>query len=115
MRLPNAGQATVPERKITAYLLSFSHRDGRAKAAFFVRFGFTADAWDTLAGALRRHAEDNDVAEIEQTLFGVSYTVEGPLTTPDERTPWVRVVWFVPTGEVVPRLVTAYPVKGAGR
>jgi hypothetical protein len=115
MRLPNADQAIVPERKITAYLLSFTHRDGRGKATFFGRFGFAADAWEVLASALRRHAQEHEVTEIEGTPFGVSYAVEGPLATPDGRAPVVRVIWFISTDEVVPRLVTAYPLRGAGR
>jgi hypothetical protein len=55
------------------------------------------------------------VTEIEGTPFGVSYAVEGPLATPDGRAPVVRVIWFISTDEVVPRLVTAYPLRGAGR
>ena len=43
MMLPNYEQAIAPQRKITEYLLSFTHRDGRGKAAFFAHFGFSAD------------------------------------------------------------------------
>ncbi len=114
MKLPNHEQATVSQRKITDYLLSSTHRDGRSKATFFHRFGFSANAWDVFAAALRRHAADHAVVEIEDTPFGTSYTVEGTLTAPDGRTPRVRVVWFVERGETIPRLVTAYPAKGAG-
>jgi len=72
MRVPNYEQAVVSERKIVAYLLSVTHRDGRSKAAFFMRFGFTADSWEILANALRRHAADHEVAEVEETPFGTS-------------------------------------------
>lgn len=113
MKLPNYEDAVVPERKITAYLLSLTHRDGRSKAAFFIRFGFLVDDWELLANALRRHAADHEVVEVEATPFGTSYTVEGPLITPDGRSAQVRVVWFIETGEHIPRLVTAYPWKGA--
>lgn len=71
------------------------------------------EAWETLAGALRRHAVEHDVVAIEGTPFGTSYTVEGQLVAPDGRVPQVRVVWFIETGETIPRLVTAYPLKGA--
>jgi hypothetical protein len=113
VKLPNGAQAVVPERKITNYLLSMTHRDGRSKAAFFLRFGFTPDRWEALADALRRHALDNDVVEREDTPFGTNYAIEGPLLTLDSRSPHVRVVWFIETGEQIPRLVTAYPLKGA--
>lgn len=48
-------------------------------------------------------------------MFGTSYTVEGALLAPDGRMPRVRIVWFVGNDEAAPRLVTAYPLKGAKR
>ena len=45
MKLPNFEHAIIPEHKIIGYLLSLSHRDGRGKAVFFLRFGFSSDAW----------------------------------------------------------------------
>jgi Domain of unknown function (DUF6883) len=112
MKLPNHEHASVPERKITAYLLSLTHRDGRSKAAFFLRFGFSVDNWEVLADALRRHAAEHKVVEIESTSFGTSYVAEGEIIAPDGRSPQVRVVWFIETGESLPRLVTAYRRRG---
>ena len=112
MKLPQHEQAIVPQRKITDYLLSTTHRDGRSKAAFFTRFGFASGSWEHLAAALRQHAADHEVAAIEATPFGTSYTVEGALVTPTGRAPTVRVVWFIDTGTRLPRLVTAYPLRG---
>jgi hypothetical protein len=77
-----------------------------------MRFGFTLAAWETLAQNLLHHAADHEVAETEASAFGTSYAIEGPLTTPDGRSPQVRVIWFVNNGEDIPRLVTAYPLKG---
>jgi hypothetical protein len=113
MKLPEHEQAVVSERKITGYLLSLSHRDGRSKAAFFMRFGFTLNDWPVLAAALRRHAAEHEVAATETTAFGTNYVVEGPLLVPDGRSPHVRVVWFIATDERIPTLATAYPLKGA--
>lgn len=113
MKLPEHEHAVVSERKITAYLLSLTHRDGRSKAAFFIRFGFTTDDWEALAHALLRHAADHSVAETEETPFGTNYVIEGPLLAPDGRSPQVRVVWCIATGEHIPHLATAYPLKGA--
>ncbi len=98
MKLPNYEQAIVPRRKITDYLLSPAHRDGRSKAAFFTRFGFAIDTWEVFAHALRRHAADHNILEMEETAFGTSYTIEGSLVTPDGRAPRVRVVWFIDSG-----------------
>jgi uncharacterized protein DUF6883 len=110
MKLPHADQAIVPEPKLTGYLLSPTHRVGRAKAAFFQRFGFTAANWVVLAESLRQHARENEIATREVTPFGVRYTVEGPLRAPDGRAPLVRVVWFVENTQTIPHLATAYPL-----
>jgi len=110
MKLPDIPNAIVPEAKITEYLLSLTHRDGRSKARFFTRFGFSADDWKALANALIRHAEEHEVAKIEATQFGVRYVIEGSLNALDSRTPSVRVVWFISTDETEPYLVTAYPL-----
>lgn len=113
MKLPNVEQAIVPQRKLTQYLLSPTHPAGRGKAAFFASFGFAQEAWETLADSLRKHALDYEVTATEVTPFGTSYTIEGALMTPDGRAPLVRVVWFIEIGDTIPRLVTAYPLKGA--
>jgi hypothetical protein len=110
MKLPNAERASVPGTKITHYLLSTSHRDGRHKAAFFVGFGFNAENWEVLASALLNHARIHEVAEIVPTPFGQNYVVEGPLTTPDGRAPKIRVIWFIAKGEETATLATAYPL-----
>ena len=115
VKLPNVDRAFVPERKLTEYLLSTTHPSGRGKAIFFARFGFTEAAWESLGDALRRHARESDVVVTEETPFGTSYAIDGPLTAPDGRTPRVRAVWFIESGEVIPALVTAYPLKGDRR
>jgi len=65
MKLPNVAVALVPADKITGYLLSTTHRDGRHKAAFFLGSGFALVAWQALAAALRKHAADHEVSKVE--------------------------------------------------
>jgi hypothetical protein len=113
MKVPHADEALVPKQKVVEYLLSTTHRDGRSKATFFARFGFSAATSDVFAEALRRHVAEHHVVEVEETQFGTSYVVEGALVAPDGRLPVVRVVWFIEVRNAVPRLVTAYPAKGA--
>lgn len=115
MRLPNCREAVISELKIARYLLSASHPYGRHKAAFFERFGFRAESWELMASALRTHAEQYEVVQMEDTEFGSRYTVEGPLKAPDGRAPTVRVVWFVERGDDRPRLITVYPLGGGVR
>jgi hypothetical protein len=71
MKLPNAQLATVPERKVTHYLLNPAHPAGGSKASFFLRFGFTVADWQRLAEALIRHASENEVVEMKETRHGI--------------------------------------------
>jgi hypothetical protein len=111
MKLPNHASAILPREKIVDYLLSATHREGRGKAEFFSRFGFSADSWEEFAEALRQHAAEHDVKRVEPSPFGSRYIIEGTLVTPSRRTPVIRSVWFVEGGEDQPRFVTAYPVR----
>jgi hypothetical protein len=103
--------AHIDERKITHYLLSFSHPSGRDKAVFFHSLGFHLTKWQDLRAALLRHARENKVSAKKESSFGVKYVIDGPLQTPDGRNPIVRAVWFIETGENQLRFVTAYPLK----
>jgi len=111
MRLPNRELARVEREKITDYLLNPAHRYGASKARFFTAFGFRAEAWETLATALRQHGEQHEVARTEDTPFGPRYEVEGAIRTPDGRAPRLRTVWQWDEGEIAPRLITAYPLE----
>ena len=113
MKLPNARQARVAREKITGYLLAENPESGRGKPGFFIRFGFRAENWRELADALKAAAEEYDVVEIEETPFGIQYAVEGWLYTPDERNPYVRIIWQIDHESDYPRLITAYPKRRA--
>jgi hypothetical protein len=111
MNLPNIEQVEVPRVKVVDYLLSQTHRDGQHKARFFRRFGFTPTEWQVLAAALKQHAVEHGVAREEPSPFGRRFVVEGIIHCPDGREPLVRSVWFLRSEEIVPRFVTAYPLK----
>ena len=70
MKMPRAHQAYVQRAKITEYLLSPTHPDGRDKAAFFHHFGFRTEEWSLLADALRTHAQEHELANTQDTPFG---------------------------------------------
>lgn len=107
MRLPNGGRATVHPDKILKYLLS---PNGGGKVGFFAAVGFSSSRWSQLTDALRAHARWNPVTAKRDTRHGTKYIIEGPMQAPDGRSPRVRSVWIVDTGETVPRFVSAYPL-----
>ncbi len=116
MKLPNAEKAIVAKAKIVSYLLNLSSENGKSKARFFLAFGFTIEAWEVMAEALKQHALTHEVKAVEEhSPFGMHYVIEGALTTPDERNPAVRVVWIIDEGDDVPRLVSAYPLTSGGK
>ena len=110
MRLPSAERAQVDSSKVTDYLLSSAHPDGRNKAQFFVAFGFRADEPEALRQALQRHGATQQVTGTVESRYGVRYIVEGTLETPDGRNPTIRTVWILTPESGAPRLITAYPV-----
>jgi len=111
MILPNTERAIVPGRKITHYLLSTTHRDGRHKAEFFCGFGFKLEAWEIPAAALLDHARNHEVVEIVPAPFGRNFVIEGALRAPDGRAPKVRAVWFIAKGQENAALATAYLIR----
>jgi hypothetical protein len=110
MKVPKAERAIVPTRKVTHYLLSAEHRDGKHKAAFFLSYGFKKESSELLVSALLKHAQAHEVVEVVPTDFGQKYVVEGRIGTPDGRNPKVRAVWFIAKGQEVATLATAYPL-----
>lgn len=111
LKLPSSENAVVAEAKIIHYLLDLTHPVGKSKASFFLRFGFTLDAWKIMANALLQHAAEGEVVKRETSEDGDLYVIEGNIQTPDGRDPFVRSIWFVRQDQNVPQFVTAYPVK----
>jgi hypothetical protein len=111
MKLPYVENAVVPEPKITLYLLNAEHPRGKDKAAFFTRFGFSVAQWEVLRDALLAHIIEHDVTSTIDGPEGTLYAIEGALNTPDERLPQVRSVWVLDMDSIMPRFVTAYPLK----
>jgi hypothetical protein len=110
MKLPNAHLATVPESKVTHYLLNPAHPAGGSKAVFFRQFGFTVAGWRRLAEALLRHVRDNEISATEQTPHGKRYVVDGVLTAHDGTILNVRSAWYIDANSETPRFVTAHPL-----
>jgi len=104
--------AIVEKKKPTDYLLSTTHPAGRSKAAFLNRFGFDVSNYENLREALIRHVIAADVETMTETQFGTKYMIEACLEAPDGRQPRIRSVWFIESGQQVPKLVTIAPLPG---
>ena len=111
MKLPNLERAEIPEAKVARYLLSTTHRAGKAKAAFFIEFGFDSGRWEELATVLKQHAADNEIALEEKTTFGTRYVIDGLLKAPDGTWLNVRTAWFINNEGESPRFITAHPLR----
>lgn len=108
MQLPLIDVAVVPAAKITGYLLSEAHPDGRSKATFFRRLGFGRDRPDVLQAALLRAARNADMAE-SAFAYGLKYVGVGMLPCPGARLVRVVTVWVLRDGQPPPYFLTAYP------
>lgn len=109
MRLPNAGQAIIPQEKLRDYLTSTAHPIGRFKAAFFRSLGYTDKNWQELEAAIRGQHLPMDAREETPTSYGRKFTITKTLKGPAGGEANVTSVWVIRSGEDVPRFVTAYP------
>src|SRR5438067_2072009 len=108
MMMPNAENALVEEQKIVGYLLNRAHPDNGGKAEFFIGVGFTAGDWELMAEAFREMALNTEASKCVQSPYGTKYVLEGELSTPCGKRPFVRSVWIIDIDASEPRLVTAY-------
>jgi hypothetical protein len=67
--------------------------------------------WEKAVSALREYAVEHDVARVEMSAYGERCVIEGVIRSPDGREPFIRTIWFIETGEEMPRFVTASPVR----
>ena len=92
--LRNAESAIIDAEKFRGYVLSTAHPVGRFKAAFFARFGFSADNWEAFEGDLRGLILSTDVMRVEESRYGQKFVVEGPLIGPSGITVQVVKDWL---------------------
>jgi hypothetical protein len=110
MKLPAAELAWVEEPKIKNYLLNVQHSKGSSKARFFLKRGFSGDAWTQFQNALITQGKTNPVVKVISNEFGTRYIVECHCPTPDNVNPCIRTVWEITENTPKPRLITAHPL-----
>lgn len=106
-------EAQVSEAKILGYLLSADHPMGADKAAFFSAIGYRRSEWTRLRDDLIHLARHGDLVAEEESPYGMKYVVEGAVHAPSGRFAGLRTVWISDGPDDAPRLVTAYPRRGA--
>ena len=110
MMLPNYENAYVPESKLIDYLLSETHAVGKAKAKYFRSLGYTKTNADQLKRDILMIAKSYEITQKFETNFGLKYTIEGRLRTPNGSIARITTVWVIEPPDNRPRFVTAYPV-----
>ena len=110
-RIPNYERAYIPGQKLNEYLLSETHAIGKAKAKFFRSLGYNDDNVERMERELIHIARTEFITEETKTYFGIKYTVDGEISTPNGISAKVRTIWITEPHDERPRFVTAYPKR----
>jgi hypothetical protein len=108
-QLPNCEKAHIADAKLYRYLLNHEHPEGKNKARFYERIGYTPDQAEQLRSDLIRLACSGNVTSMKTNAQGRKYTVVGPINAPNGKTYHLLSVWAVEPPDNLPRLITAYP------
>ena len=110
MKLPNSESAFIPKAKLTNYLLSETHPDGKQKAKLFKAVGFNETNVPLLEISLLDIAHTQGVKAIVKTIHGIKYVIEGRIAAPNGKTLNLRTIWIIEPNRKAPRFVTSYPI-----
>jgi hypothetical protein len=101
--------ASIPESKLTQYLLIPLPKDDKSK--FLAQAGYTLDNWQQLEQALRTQVLSQPAKLIEMTRYGEKYAIRACLQGLNGIELDILTVWIVTNDET--RFVTLVPDKGA--
>jgi hypothetical protein len=111
--LKNADRAVIDEDKFTHYVLNFTHPRGRDKARIFkATLGYEHRNYRRLIEQIRRAVGVHEAVFVRQDRYGDHYRVDLSLEGPRGKAQ-VRTGWIYDRGSHVPRLTTAFVLKGA--
>ena len=113
MKLPNRKNANIKRKKLTDYLLSLTHKDGKSKAKFFREIGFNETNIVSFKRELLKIAKSNEVIKIDKTKskIVVKYIIDGVINSPYGKQYKVRTVWAIEVNSAIPHLATARPKR----
>ena len=112
MKLPNRKNARIKREKITKYLLSLTHKEGKSKAKFFRGIGFNETNIESFKKALLKVGKSNEVVKVDQLKkeFVIKYVINGSIDSPKGKPYKVKTIWVIKLNSKIPYLATAYPV-----
>jgi hypothetical protein len=106
--LPDASHVAITPEKLTGYVLSASHPDGKNKAHLFKELlGISSSDWRFLDAQLRRGLLNAPAQRVRTESWGVQYQVDLAVVGRNDVVKAVRTAWIVEDG-ASPRLTTAY-------
>ena len=108
MRIPNAENAFIDDRKLIDYCLSESHPIGKHKARIFKSaLNYAMADFEELKNAILKEVARNTAVLAGSNDYGTLYVVDVVLTNPPKRAK-VRTSWIVRIQEDFPRLTSCY-------
>lgn len=110
MKLPYRKNAYIPKAKLTSYLLSETHSDGKQKSKLFRIFGFNETNIPVLEESLLKIAHTQEVRNTVESIHGTKYVIDGKIEAPNGRIINLKTIWIIEPNQKSPRFVTAYPV-----
>ena len=111
MRLPNAENAFIDVRKLTAYVLDAADTRGRHKARVFAAaLGFTFENAGELRTAILNAVPDGECTIGELDFYGQRYRVDCKIKT-EMGESVVRTAWIIRRDEDFPRMTTCFVRK----
>ncbi len=113
MKLPYKENAIIKREKLTNYLLSLTHPEGKSKAKFFRGIGFNAINIGEFEKALLKIGTTKEVKETDKTKsqYVIKYTIYGFVSAPNGKKYKVKTVWAIDIGSEIPHLTTAHPKR----
>lgn len=112
--LKNYECAIIEEAKLVGYSLNPAHPVGGHKARVFQSaLGFNQENWQELESEIRTKLPYYPATKLDETSFGIKFSVYLPITGPNLRTVEVLTVWqydkdIEGNESDVPRLITTY-------
>jgi len=95
--------------KLISYVLNPAHPvDGNKAIVFDSAIGYNSTNADKLIEQIQQGVLNNPAVPGKVDQFGQRFTVDMPITGPNDNTVTVRTGWILDSGSTTPRLITTY-------